>query len=41
MFLAGKDLFRYRMNQIGTFALMLAIVFAMIFFMALMCITYC
>lgn len=30
MFLSGKDLFMYKLNQIGTFALMIAIVLGMI-----------
>lgn len=40
MFLSGKDLFRYRANQIGTFALMITMVLATVSFMAL-CVIYC
>ena len=41
MILSGKDLFTYRVKQIKNFAMMFASVFAMVFFMALMCIAYC
>ena len=41
MILSGKDLFNYRVKQIKNFGVMFVGVFAMVFFMALMCIAYC
>lgn len=38
MILSGKDLVKYRVNQIKKFALMFATVFGTVVFMMLMCI---
>lgn len=38
MILSGKDLFMYKLNKIGTFALMAFIVAVSVFFMMSMCI---
>lgn len=41
MFLSGKDLLMYRLNQIKTLALMISCVAGMLYFLTIMFITYC
>lgn len=41
MFLSGKALFMYRLNQIKTFALMVSCVAGAFYFMLIMFINYC
>lgn len=41
MILSGKDLFKYRVNQIKNFATMVAVAFAMVASMMALVIAYC